>query len=317
MYEYRSFRNSDPPHLANIWNSQPPSRAIAQPINPALLELCVYSKQFFDPEALIVALHDEKPVGFVHAAFGPDESGSEIDYSLGSSQLLMLQPGIEESVADELIARSEDYQRSRGATVYYAGGIRPIDAFYLGLYGGSELPGLLDSAPLQAERFARNGYDATNKIVVLHRDLARFRVPTGRDARAVRRDTELEQTYLPPARTWWEACVTSGHDRIRFALRHRDEDREIAQVSYWDIEPLASAWGIPTVGLVDLYVAPDHRRHKVATHLIVESMKHIQRRGAAVVECQVMADNVAALAFYESLGFTQVDTGVIYRRHAD
>ncbi|MEO1498333.1 MAG: GNAT family N-acetyltransferase, partial [Planctomycetota bacterium] len=292
MYEFRSFRNSDPPHLAAIWNSQPPSRAIAQPINAALLELCVFSKQFFDPEGLIVAVRDGLPVGFVHAAFGPEEGGGSIDTSLGSSQLLMLHASVDdESVADELIAHSESYQKSRGATVHYAGGIRPLDAFYLGLYGGSELPGLLHSAPTQAERFARNGYDPAGQVVVLHRELARFRVATGRDARAVRRDTELEQTYLPPARNWWEACVTCGHDRIRFALQHRGEQREIASVAYWDIEPLASAWGIPTVGLVDLYVTPDHRRHKVATHLLVESLKHVQRRGASVVECQVMADN--------------------------
>ncbi|TWT40245.1 GNAT family N-acetyltransferase [Botrimarina hoheduenensis] len=318
VYQFRSFRNADPPHLAAIWNSQPPSRGIAQPINPQLLELCVFSRQFFDPAGMIIAEREGVPIGFAHAAFGPDETGARVDTSLGSTQVLMLRSDVtDEAVADELIARSEAYQKSRGATVHYAGGIRPLDAFYLGMYGGSELPGLLDSTPHQAERFIRNGYDPAGRVIVLHRELARFRSAGARDVRVVRRETDLEQTYLPPAKSWWEACVTCGHDRIRFALRHRAEKREIASVTYWDIEPLASAWGIPTVGLVDLYVDPSHRRHKVATHLLNESLRVVQRRGASIVEAQVMAENTNALALYDSLGFTPIDSGAIYRRHAD
>ena len=40
----------------------------------------------------------------------------------------------------------------------YAGGIRPLNGFYLGLYGGSELPGILASDPVLNDRPLRNGY---------------------------------------------------------------------------------------------------------------------------------------------------------------
>jgi len=47
------------------------------------------------------------------------------------------------AVADELLLRSEAYLQDRGSKIIYGGGIRPLNAYYLGLYGGSELPGIL------------------------------------------------------------------------------------------------------------------------------------------------------------------------------
>jgi ribosomal protein S18 acetylase RimI-like enzyme len=315
VYQIRAFRNSDPPHLARVWRSQPPQRGLAQPVSAGMLELCVFSKQYFTPGDLLVATRDGEPVGFAHAGFGPTDDGSAVDTSLGSTQMLMLRGDLSEpGLADELIARSEARQRERGASVHYAGGVRPLNAFYLGLYGGSELPGVLDSDPRQAEHFLRNNYHESARVVVLQRELARYRFGGPRETRGLRRDTFLEQTYLPLARDWWEACVTGGHDRIRFALHHRATGAEIARVVFWDIEPLASAWGIPTVGMIDLWVDPEHRRHKVATHLLNEALKLVQRRGAAVVEAQTMAENTAALALYESLGFVAVDRGRVLRR---
>ncbi|MGL4512480.1 MAG: GNAT family N-acetyltransferase [Lacipirellulaceae bacterium] len=315
MYQIRAFRNSDPPHLARVWRTQPPQRGLAQPVSAAMLELCVFSKQFFEPDDLLIATLDGEPVGFAHAGFGPNEAGDAIDTSLGSTQMLMLRGDLDEpGLADELIAHSERRQRARGATVHYAGGVRPLDAFYLGLYGGSELPGILDSDPRQAEHFLRNRYEESARTVVLQRELARYRFGGPRETRSLRRDTFVEQTYLPAARDWWEACVTGGHDRIRFTLHERSGGGEIARVVFWDIEPLASAWGIPTVGMIELWVDPAHRRQKVATHLLNEALKLVQRRGASVVEAQTMAENAAALSLYESLGFVTVDRGRVLRR---
>ena len=318
MLKIRPFRNSDPPHLAAIWRSQPPQRGLAQPMNASILELCVFSKQFFDPEGLLVAERDGAPIGFAHAAFGPHEKCGEVaeglDMSIGSTQLLLLHPdAADDSVADALIEQSEEYQRRRGATVHYAGGLCPLNGFYMGLYGGSELPGILDSDPTQAEHFRRNGYTEASRVVVLQRELPRLRAPGVREARRVRRETEFEQTLMPRAKDWWEACVTGGQDRIRFALRSRASGEEIASAVFWDIEPLASAWGIPTVGITELFVSPEHRRQKVATYLLGESLRHVLRRGAAMAEAQTMAENEAAISLYESLGFTRVDGGAVFR----
>ena len=59
-------------------------------------------------------------------------------------------------IEDELLGRGEDYLRSCGSQVFYGGGIRPLCGFYLGLYGGSELPGILDSTAGQQAVFTRD-----------------------------------------------------------------------------------------------------------------------------------------------------------------
>ncbi len=314
MFEIRPFCNSDPPGLARVWQSQPPHRGLAQPITASVLELCIFSKQIFDPKGLLVAERDGEVIGFAHAGFGPDERGESVDTTLGTTHLLMLREDAQDdALADALIARSEQYQRENGATVHYAGGIRPLDAFYLGLYGGSELPGILESDERQASHFLRNNYSEASRVIVLQRELVRFRLGGARETRQIKRDTSVEQTFMPPPRHWWEACVTGGQERMRFALRERSTGAEIAHVIFWDIEPLATSWGIPTVGMTDLWVDPAHRRKKAATHLLNEALRLVQRRGAAMVEAQTMAENAAGLALYEAIGFTAIDAGRVLR----
>ena len=63
MIHYRSFRNSDPPALAEIWRAQPPAAALIQPATPALLDELVFSKPYFRREGLILAFEEQTPVG--------------------------------------------------------------------------------------------------------------------------------------------------------------------------------------------------------------------------------------------------------------
>lgn len=315
MFEIRPFHNADPPQIAEVWNSQPFQRGLALPVNAPVLEVNIFSKQYFDPKGFLVATRDGRIVGFAHAMFGPCDEGRTVSTAMGTTAMLMLRAGESDNgLADALLGASEEYQRLRGATVHYGGGMNPLNGFYLGLYGGSELPGVLDSDPHQAEHFQRNGYVEASRAVVLQRELIRYRSSTTREARRVRRDTDFQQVFMPTARNWWEASVTCTHDRMRYALVRRTDKQEIASVFFWDIEPLASSWGIPTVGMLDLYVDPDLRRAKVATHLLTEAMRHVQRRGAAMVEAQTMAENTGALALYDALGFKVVDHGTVFRK---
>src|SRR6188508_1957332 len=100
----------------------------------AILEQLVFSKPYFDPEGLIMLLSDERPIGFVHAGFGANDDQSGLATDTGTTYQLMLRADRRnDALADELLTRSEEYLRGRGAKVIYAGGIRPLNAFYLGL----------------------------------------------------------------------------------------------------------------------------------------------------------------------------------------
>ena len=136
----------------------------------------VLAKPYFDPAGLIVALENNVPVGFAHAGFGPNEDQNGLATETGTTyQLLLRSQHRNVELAGQLLARSEAYLRERGAKVIYAGGIRPLDAFYLGLYGGSELPGVLLKDPIFHEACQQNGYREIDRVIVLLLELPNFR----------------------------------------------------------------------------------------------------------------------------------------------
>jgi GNAT superfamily N-acetyltransferase len=315
VYHFRPFRNSDPPHIADIWRSQPPQRGLMQPVTANLLEQLVFSKPYFDPAGLIVALVDNVPVGFVHAGFGANEEETAIDTGVGTTYQLMLNAEHRNpALADELLARSEPYLRERGAKVIYAGGIRPLNGFYLGLYGGSELPGVLVSDPMLGETCLRNGYREIDRVHVIQLELSSFRPPVSRSVRALRRDTTSSEEYCPPLRSWWDACTTGAFERIRFSAAKMSGGLSLGDVWFWDIEPLSTSWGLPTAGMFDLHVESALRRSGLGTFLLTEAFARLHNRGIMLVEAQTMQNNTPALALYNKLGFTKVDEGVVYRK---
>ena len=317
MYCLRPFHNTDPPHLAEIWRSQPPQRGLLQPVSASLLEYSVFSKMHFDREGLIVATKEDVPVGFVHAGFGPNEDCTSIDTSMGTTLLMMMRHGMEDNgLADQLLAASENYLRSRGASVFYAGGLKPLNSFYLGLYGGSEIPGVLHSNNLLRDACLRRGYSESAKVTIQHCDLTRFRPLVTRKVRQLKFKTRVLETVDPSANNWWEACVWGTHERDRFELFDKREDRVLASASFWDVQPLSTSWGVCTAGLFDLYVEPDCRRQGCASLLLNEAFRVLRRRGVSTVEAQTMATNDAANAFYAALGFSEVDYGMVYRKGA-
>jgi ribosomal protein S18 acetylase RimI-like enzyme len=234
---------------------------------------------------------------------------------MGTTYLMMLENGANDlALADELLGRSEAYLRERGATVLYGGSIRPLNGFYLGLYGGSELPGVLDTDPVLGEACRRNGYREIDRVLILRRDLSDFRVTVTREQRQLRRSVASGETYCPPAANWWEASTTGAFERLDFYLQTIDSSQLLASVSFWDVEPLSTSWGAATAGMFDLQVTTDARRKGYATFLLGEAFNRLKNRGITIVEAQTMQGNAPALAMYKKLGFVIVGEGGVFRK---
>lgn len=280
-----------------------------------MLEFAVFSKAHFDRNGLIVAEHDGQVVGFAHAGFGPNEEGTGLDKSMGTTHMLMLRAGHEDdALVDMLLSASEEYLRSSGASVIYAGGIKPLNSFYLGLYGGSEIPGVLQANKLLRESCLRRGYTEAGQVSILQVDLVRFHPPVSRKVRQIGRTTRFEETVDPLSCNWWEACVWGSQQRDRFQLLDKNSGQPIATASFWDVQPLSACWGICTAGLFELQVEPEWRRQGCASFLLGEAFRLLRRRGVATIEAQCMSTNEQALAFYQSLGFIEVDRGFVFRK---
>lgn len=286
-----------------------------QPVSAAVLEQLVFAKPYFDPLGLILAFADDKPIGFIHAGFGASDEQATLDTDTGTTYLMMLRADHRDAaLADELLGRAEIYLRSRGAKVIYAGGIRPQNAFYLGLYGGSEMPGILASDPVAHEAARRGGYRQIDRVQILQLELANYKPSVSRAQRQLSRELSVTEIASPAIATWWEACTTCAFERIHFAVSTVAGRDTLASVGFWDIEPLSTLWGAPTAGMLDLEVSSQRRRQGVATFLLNEVFQRLRNRGVMRVEAQTMQQNLPALTLYEKLGFAKVDEGVVYRK---
>ena len=61
--------------------------------------------------------------------------------------------------------------------------------------------------------------------------------------------------------------------------------------------------------LEELYVVPGQRGHGLGRALLEAAMEHAKERGAAHIDLGTSEDDTAALALYESAGFTNLEGG--------
>jgi ribosomal protein S18 acetylase RimI-like enzyme len=315
VYQLRSILNTDPPQIAEIWNLQPEQRGLIRHVSPWILERTIFARTYFDPQGFIVAEAGQKLVGFVHAGFGPSEDEGEISTELGVTCMLMIRPEYFDSpLAKELLSAGEAYLVGRGAKVLYAGGIRPLNPFYLGLYGGSDLPGVLETDQGHIALYRSSGYEEIDRVRVMQRRLETFRPRIDRTQMQLGRKMEVRVSYDPASPTWWEACLTCGLDRTRYELVARGGGRPLASATFWDMESFSASWSTRAMGLLDLDVDVESRRCGYARHLLGEAFTRMRDEGVEMVEAQTMISNTAAHQLYLSLGLDEIDQGVVLRR---
>ena len=317
MLIYRTFRNTDPPIVTSIWRSRTIQRGLLQPVSVDLFEQLLFGKLYFDYRGMIIALNEGSPVGFAHAGFGPNESHNWVSTEMGVVCMVMVRPESEDSgVAVGLLERSETYLRQCGARVLFGGGIRPLSPFYLGLYGGAELPGVLRSdAPAQS-LYRSHGYEESERTLIFRRELSGFRPLVDRFQLRLRRAMSLQTIIDAPTRDWWEACTTGDFDLTRFEIRPRGGGALLGRVTVRSMDSIGLAGPVRSAGLLELYVDPAQRRQGLATFLLGEALSELSRQGYGVIEAQATEANAAALGLSRKLGFEQIDEGVVFRKEA-
>jgi len=315
MLQFRRFRNTDPPWITEIWRSRAGDPGLLQPVSVDLFEQLIFGKLHFDYAGLILALEDGRPVGFAHASFGPDAAGHRISTETGVTCVMVVRPDCDEAtVASGLLDQCETYLRQHGAKVLYGGGVFPLSPFYAGLYGGCELPGVLESDKVSRDLYPARGYAAVDRTFLFQRELRSFRAPVDRQQVQCRRRLLAQVLMDPPARNRWEALTAGDFDSTRFELVPRGGG---PQVAYAVVR--ATEWGNVSrsgriAGLVDLFVEPASRRQGLATHLMGELARVLSGQGVAFVETMSLERNDALVQFCRKLGFQQIAEGVVYRK---
>jgi len=315
MSTYRTFRNTDPPALAGIWRSRAGQTGLVQPVSVDLFEQSVFGKPHFDYDGLILAFDGDRPVGFAHAAFGPNATQDGIAVDKGVICLVIVRPECREAeVAAGLLERCETYLRRRGARVLYGGAARPLDPFYLGLYGGSELPGVLSCDEVARDLFPSHGYREVDRTLLFRLGLDEFRAPVDRRHVQLRRRMIVQVNTDPPARSWWEACTTADFDLTRFEVTRRGTDGVLARATFRGMQPTVNSTPGRVAGLLDVDVAAAHRRSGLASFLLAESLRQLARQGIMIVEAQACRGNPASVALCRKLGMEEIEQGIVFRK---
>jgi ribosomal protein S18 acetylase RimI-like enzyme len=237
---------------------------------------------------------------------------------MGTTCLLMVAPDEDfERIAAGLLVESEKYLRRMGAKLLYAGCIPPLNPFYLGLYGGSEQPGVLKSDSQMVSFYLEHDYEIIDRCIILHRGLGGFRMPVDRRQMQLKRKyrVEADSQYCPA--TWWDACTAPPTDTTRFTVVPRDgSGSACGHLLAWSIEPLSHQWNGHAAGMFQVEIDESLQRCGLATFLNGEAMLQLQLAGISLVEVQTMQSNTAALGLYKKLGFQPVDEGLVLRKRA-
>ncbi|MDE0736683.1 MAG: hypothetical protein OSB47_12725, partial [Pirellulaceae bacterium] len=256
MTEIRPFLNSDPPHIVDLWHSQPPQRGLVPRINTTFLSQHVLGKPYFDREGMPMAFRDGRLVGFAHVGFGPNADGSQLSEETAVVSMLMTRNGSSDSsIAAELLDYCEAYCRKRDSKRLFAMGAPGLCPFYLGLYGGCQVPGVLREQAAARDAFAVAGYEIVDRTLIMHCPLSDGAIPIDRSQHLLRRNYDIEAAVNPSDRNWWEASTLGHFSRIQFDLIDQSGKRPTGEVRVWDMQPLASAWNITVAGLVDINLA--------------------------------------------------------------
>ncbi len=319
MIRYRPFLNTDSTFLVEIWQKQPRFRGQISKITRQLLDREVFAKQYFDRYGLILAIDEAEsepiPLGFVHAAFAPNTQQDDLDHSRGIISQLQVVPGEHAmEVGLKLLDAGIEYLRQNDAQTIHAGSHYPDAPFYLGMYGGARIPGVMQKDQFFRDCLAARDFELEEQIEVLDRDLSDFRATIDREQMTLRRQYQIKAVSDPMEQNWWESCTMGLFERERFSVSHKLHLNDCGTVSFWNLQPMATEWGESCRGMYDLDVPPELHRIGMATFLVGESMRHLMLQGVRRVEAQARTSDEEKLAVLQTLGFEAVTQGYLLSR---
>lgn len=322
MIVFRSFLNTDPPLLADVWNESHTARGSFPLRTPGLLERWVFSKPYFDPNGLIVAVDNEdnnRVVGYALCGFGPNAELSALDYTHGVICSVAVRPSIgRKRLGADLVGRCEEYLTKRGATTLRAGPVWPYCPFGFGLYGGTNCPGFLASDAGADPFFKSLGYEPAGTTLVFQKKLdAPLSIPDARFTMLRRRyETQVMRAASVP--TWWHECVWGTLDPVEFRMVDKLAGGFIAaRAIVWELEGYGWRWGFPSAGILDIQVRQDLRRQGLAKLLLSQILRFLQDQFFGICELHAASTDPALVGLCRSATLEHVDTGTTYLKKVE
>lgn len=317
VIEYRAFRNYDPPHVLRLWEQAGLGHGAALHLpNDSSFDLVNYSQTYFDPQGLIMACHDDRPVGFIHAGFGCSPDGDGLCRETGVICAVIVDPKFRrQGIGRELVSRAENYLRQSGATEIFAGPSPRRDPFFFGIYGGAGPAGFLESDAAASLFMTSVGYDPADQYAVTSRRMA-DRDPVSFRLTMIRRKWEVALVDRPDPCPWWWMSHFGRLDALYCVLVPKGGGKPAAGVTVVGLDAYMPSWQEQAIGMADLWVDESLRGQGFGQTLLIEVLKRLRKETITRATANVPEDDAAAMAVFRSAGFKEQDRGVVYRAKA-
>jgi GNAT superfamily N-acetyltransferase len=313
----RPYRNPDSPAIVSVWNEAATARGAFAIRTPSLFERWVFSKPYFEPAAMPVAIDDADGtvVGFSLAGFGPNPEWTAADRAKGVIAAVLVRPGYRrQGIGRRLIHAAEEFLQSRGTTAPIIGAQRPDNPYLFGLYGGGNSPGILDSDADAKPFFEALGYRAADRIHVYQRRLDQPINLADPRLIGLRKRFDVQMLKAAVVGSWFQECVWSTLDPAEFRVVDKVTGIAAARATAWELEGFGWKWNYPSAGIIDVQVLPELRRQGLAKLLVTQILRTLQDQFFGLAELQIRSDDAAGSNLCKSLGFEPVDSGCIYRK---
>ena len=298
-----------------MWNHSYHGRGVASPISPDIFDVAALAHTYFDPQGLILAILDGRPIGFVHVGFSVNAAHTQLDLTQAVVCAIVVEPEHRHSqVGSQLLDQARQYARSRGATDLFAGPSPGRDPFYTGIYGGSRPSGFLQSHESIGPFLLQQGFTEYEKHNIYQKDLQNSRDPINFRLMNIRRKMELKLTDQPSQVDWWWMVRMGRYDYLRFELYPRGGNEPVAGVSVIGLDFYVSSWHERAVGLLDLFVLESERRKGYAQALLIELGRRLKEEMITLAEIHVPCSKPEVMQLIESTGFQQIDLGIVYHQ---
>ena len=311
--QFRSFHNTDPPRLVKLWLECGLGRGAADEFTCDAFEHYVFSQPYFEKAGLIVAEIDRQLVGYVHAGFGCNQTETNLCRDSGSICALMVSPQQRRrGIGRQLVTHAEQYLRNSGANKIYFGAAAPRNPFYIGMYGGSEPAGFLESDE-NVVPFARAlGLVEVERLAIFQRDMNTSRDPIGLRLMQNKRRFQLRLEMVDTPKSWWWTTRFGRLDSVNAVLEPKSGGEPVAEATCFGLDLYISKWGQRAAGIGDVHVPDEHRRSGFAQTLLVELCNRMKRELVTMVDAHASESDTAAMELLRSSGFSRVDTGIVF-----
>ena len=315
VVEFRTFHNTDPPEILKLWHASNLGPRAAEGFPCDIFELFVFSQPFFDRKGFFVAHEGDCIVGFAHAGFTCTKDGGSLSKTDGVLSALVVHPEFRRrGIGTQLVGLAESYLAGKGATSIVVGAGLDRNGFFNGIYGGLQASGFANEVAPWVEFLKPLKYRPGSGTRILHRDLTTGRDPVSARLIRHRRRMNLVITDRVADMSWWWHVRFGQLDALKFELQERSDETVVASGQIIGLDVYIPKWGVRAVGMKDVWVPEEVRRHGYGFSLVLEVCRRLREQSIQVIEAQVDADNAAAYELFTDARFEQVQELVTFRR---